>query len=90
MGAVFVAPHYDLQEVFAGVFGELLQPHIINDDQIWLEVFAERSVLLFESFVLHEVAHQIEDGTVEDFLALFNGFVAQCLGEVRLSNTWRA
>jgi len=47
-GAIFVAAHNDLQQVFAGVFGQLLESHVINDDEVWLQVFAERLVLLVE------------------------------------------
>jgi hypothetical protein len=45
---------------------------------------------LFEGFVFHEVAHQVEDGAVEDFLALLDGFVAQGLGQVRFADAGRA
>ena len=45
---------------------------------------------MFEGFVFHEVAHQIEDGAVEDFLALLDGLVAQGLGQMRFADARRA
>ena len=46
--------------------------------------------MLVESFILHEVAHQIEDGTVKDLEVHFDGFVADSLGQMRLPNPRRA
>src|SRR5439155_12002043 len=54
-----------------------------------IEVSEQGPVLLFEGFVFHEVAHQIEDGTVEDFFALLDSFVSQCLGQMRFANSRR-
>jgi len=51
-GAVFVPAHDDFQEVFAGVGGQRFEAHVVNDDQVGLEVFAHGIVLLFEGFVL--------------------------------------
>ena len=45
--------------------GSCFEAHVVNDDQIGLEVSAQGLVLLVEGFVFHEVAHQIEDGAVE-------------------------
>ena len=61
---------------------QLLQSHVINDHEVGLQVSAERLVLLVEGFVLHEVADQIEDGTVEHEEVLADGFVADGLGQM--------
>ena len=82
-GAVFVAAHDDFQQVFAGVFGQGLEAHVVDDDQVGLQVSAQGFVLLVEGFVFQEVAHQIEDGAVEDLEAWLDGFVAQGLGQMR-------
>ena len=62
---VLVAAHHHFQQVFAGMFGQLFEAHVINDDQIGLQVFPQGIILLIKGFVLHEVPDQIEDGTVE-------------------------
>ena len=54
------------------------------------KIAAQGLVLLLEGFVFHEVAHQIEDGAVEDLLALLDGFVAQGLGQMRFADSGRA
>ena len=86
-GLVFVTAHDDLQQIFAGVFGHLLQPHVVNDDEVGLQVSAQRLVLLVESLVLHEVAHQIEDGAVEHQEVLADGLVADGLGQMGFADT---
>jgi outer membrane receptor protein involved in Fe transport len=63
------------------VFGQRLKPHVINNYEVGLEIAAQGFVLLVEGFVFHEVAHDIENGAVEDFKALLDGLVAQGLGQ---------
>ena len=70
--------------------GQLLQPHVVNDDQVGLQVSAQGLVLLVEGFVLHEVAHQIEDGAVEHQEVLADGFVADGLGQMGFADAGRA
>ena len=89
-GTVFVAAHDHFQEVFAGVFGQGLESHVIDDQKVGLEIAAQDSVLLVEGFVFEEVAHQIEDGAVEDLEVELDGFVAQGLGQVRFADPGRA
>ena len=85
-GTVFVAAHHHFQQVLAGLFGQGFLAHVINDHQVGLEIAAQGLVLLLEGFVFHEIAHQIEDGTVEDLLALFDRPIPQRLGQVGSSN----
>ena len=89
-GFVFVAPHDDFQQVFAGVFWQLLEPHVINDNEVRLQVSAEGLVLLVEGFVFHEVAHQIEDGAIEHEEVLTDGLVADGLGQMGFADAGRA
>jgi hypothetical protein len=42
-GTVFVATHDDLQEDFAGFCGEDFQPHIVNEKEVWFEIFFEQT-----------------------------------------------
>ncbi len=69
--------------------GQLLQSHVVDDDEIRLQVFAQGLVLLVEGFVFHEVAHQIEDGTVEHFWPV-DGLVADGLGQMGFADAGRA
>lgn len=37
-GAVFVAALDDLQQILAGVFGQLIESHVVDDEQVGFEV----------------------------------------------------
>ena len=89
-GAVFVATHDDFQQVFARVFGQLFEAHVVNDDQIGLEVFAHGAFLLVEGFVFEEVAHQIENGAVEHLKVHLDGLVTDGLGQMGFADAGRA
>ncbi len=89
-GAVFVAAHDDFQEVFAGVLGQGLEAHVIDDEQVWFEITAQYPILLVEGFVFEEVPHQVEDGTVEDLEVELDGFVADGLSQVGFADSGRA
>ena len=89
-GAVFVATHNDFQEVFAGVFGQLLEAHVVNDDQVGLQVFAHGALLLAERLVFEEVPHQIEDGAIEDVEVHLDGLVTDGLGQMGFADAGRA
>ena len=89
-GTVFVAAHHDLQEVLPRLFGRRFQSHVVDGHQIGFEIATQGLVLLFEGLVFHEVAHQIEDGAVKDFLALLDRLVAQGLGQMRFADARRA
>ncbi len=88
-GAVFVAAHDHLQQIFAGVFGEFLEPHIINDQEIGFEIFAQDLFLLVEGLLFEEVTGQIKDGAVQDVEVVLDGFVADGLGQVGFTDTGR-
>ena len=47
-GAGLVASHDDFEEVLAGVLGQLLEAHVVDDEQIGLEVAAQEAVTLGE------------------------------------------
>ena len=88
-GTVFVTAHDDFQQILAGVFGQLFETHVVNDDQIGLQVFTQGFVLLVEGFVLHEVPDQIEDRTVEHQKVHLDGLVADGLGKMGFADAGR-
>jgi len=81
--AVFVAADDHFQQVFAGAFRQRFESHVVDDDQVGFKVFTQRFLLMVEGFIAHEVAHKVENGPVKHLLALFDGFIAQCLSEMR-------
>ena len=89
-GAVFVAAHNDFQQVFAGVFGQLFEAHVVNDDQVGLEVFAHGAFLLVERLIFEEVPDQIKNGAVEDMEVHLDGLVTDGLGQMGFANAGRA
>jgi len=88
-GAVFVTAHDDLQQILPGVFGQRFQPHVINNDQIRLQISAKRFVLLVERLILHEIPNQIEDGTVKHQEVLADGLIADGLGQMCFADARR-
>jgi hypothetical protein len=88
-GAVFVAAHDDLQQVLTGVLGQLLQSHIVDDEQVGLEVMAQETVLLVEGLVLEKIADQIEDRGVADKQVALDRFVADGLGQMGFAQSRR-
>jgi len=88
-GTVFVTAHNDFQQILAGVFGQLFEAHVVNDDQIGLQVFAQGFVLLIKGFVLHEVPDQIEDGTVKHQEVYLDGLVTDGLGQMGFAGAGR-
>ena len=87
-GPVFIPAHDHFKKMFAGVLGQLLQPKIVNNQKLRVEVTPQGSVLLAKGFVFHKVAHQIEDGTVEHLEVHFDGFIPNCLSEMCFADTW--
>jgi hypothetical protein len=85
-GAGFVAAHDDFQEVLAGVFGELLEAHVIDDEQIGFEILTQPAVALGERFFGEEIGDQIEDRPIAHEEALLDRFVADRLRQVGLAD----
>jgi len=73
----------DLEKVFAAAFGELLHPHVIDDQQVRLQVIGEHGVVLVHRLRVEEVADDVEDRAVVDRLPQLDGVVADGLGDVR-------
>ena len=89
-GFVLVATHDDLEEMLAGMFGQLREPHVIDDDeQIGLEGTGEGFVPLLQGLLLTEVGDDIKGGAVARHAALLDGFVADNVGERRGTHAGR-
>jgi hypothetical protein len=89
-GAGFVAAEDDFEETFAGAFGELLHAHVVDDEEIGLEVTCEDLVVAGEGFVVEEVADDIEDGAIEDGAALLDDVESEGLDDVTFSDAGRS
>ena len=89
-GAEFVAAHDDLEEVFAGFGWELLNAHVVDDEQIAFEVAFQGAFVAGGICVVAQVIKDVEDGAVEDDFAGFDELVANGLGEVAFTSAWRA
>jgi len=85
-----VAAHDDLQDVLAGPLGQLLEAHVVDDEQVGFEVLTQGAIFLEQGFVLEEIADEIEDGSIADEQVALDRFVADRLGDVGLAQTGRA
>ena len=65
-GSVFVTAHDQLQEYFPGLGRQGLEPHIINDEQVDLEVPFEDAVQLGRGTFGLKVANEVKNRTVKD------------------------
>ena len=84
-----MSPHDDLKEVLSRPLGELLHPHVVDNQEFWLQVAAQDLFILSQVFFAQEISHDIEDGPVIiDRVPLPDGLHSQGLAKMRLSNTW--
>ena len=88
-GFVLVATHDDLEEMLAGMFGQLREPDVIDDEQIGLEGMGEGFVPLLQGLLRTEVGDDIKGGAVARHAALLDGFVADNVGERRGTHAGR-
>jgi hypothetical protein len=56
-----VPAHHNLEEALAGTPGQLLYAHVVDDQQLGLEVLVQGLVLLAQHVVVEEVPEQVED-----------------------------
>jgi hypothetical protein len=89
-GAVFIATHNDLQEDLAAFWRQDLEPHVVNDKQIGLEVFSQQAALAGLGSLEGELAHQIEDRAVEHQETGLDGFDSDGLSEMAFAHAGRA
>ena len=70
-------------------FGQLLHAHVVDDQQVRLEVPGQHLVLARQGFVVQEVADHVEDRAVQHDEALLDGLVAEGLGQEALADARR-
>ena len=88
-GTVFVSSHDDFEEEFTRFGLQLLDSHIVNDEQMGFEI-TWQYFFGFEVFLFEKISHHIEDGAVKHIEAGTDGAEANGLGDVRFSGTWRS
>ena len=87
--AVLVTAHDDLEKVLARPIGQGLDSHVVDQQQIRLQIPGQDAFLAAQRFVPHEVPDQVEDGAVEDEAAGLDDLVADGLADVAFPDTWR-
>jgi len=88
-GFDFISAHDDLEEVFARFRRKLFDAHVVDNEQVALEVsFHHALVNMFGSGYV-EIVEDVEDGPVEDEFALFDELVADGLGQMAFADTRR-
>ena len=76
-GAFFVASHDDFEEAFTAAWWERFDAHVVDDEERGFEIAFEASLgATFEVVVFLQFSNEVEDGDVEDVVALFDGGVA--------------
>ena len=85
----FVAPQDDLEQAFAGAFGQLLHAHVVDDEQVGLEVAGQDLVALAEQFVVQEVADQVENRTIQNEKAGLDRVLAERLRQITFADAGR-
>jgi hypothetical protein len=86
-GAQVVAAHDDFEEVFPGLWRELFDAHVVDDQEIALEVAAHGSLVSAFVAVVAKVFEEVEDGAVEDGFAAFDQLVADGLSKVTFADS---
>jgi hypothetical protein len=68
----------------------LLHAHVVDDEQIGLEITGEDLVVAGEGFVVEEVANDVEDGAIEDGATLLDDMKAKGLDDVAFADAGRS
>jgi hypothetical protein len=61
-----VTPQNNFKEIFARLFGQVLDTHVVDDQQIGFEVFRQNPILSGEGLIRHQLPYQIEDRTIQN------------------------
>ncbi len=78
--AGFISPHDDLEQHFPAAPRQLLHPHVVDDQQVRLQVAGQLPVLLSQSVLVEEVAYHVEDRAIEHHEAQLDGLPSDQLG----------
>ena len=81
-GFIFITTHHDFKKHFAGFGRQDLESHVINDQEIRLEITAQGSVQLRGRLVGLELLDQVKDGAVKNLEARFDDMIADGLSQM--------
>ena len=84
-----MSAHDDLEQEFSGPFRQLLDAHVVQDQEIWQQVASHDPVVPFKRFVVQQVADGVEDRAVEHRIASLGAGQADGLCQVTLPDTGR-
>ena len=73
-----------------GPLGQLLHAHVVDDQQVGLEIAGQDLLLAAERFVVQEVADHVEDRTVQHDEAALDRLIADRLDEEALAHAGRS
>jgi len=74
--------HDDFEEILSGLQRELLEAHVVEDEEIGFEIAGEGLGLISDGLGLHELGDGVEDRAVEDDEAHAGRLMADALREV--------
>ena len=83
------AAHDDLEQMLPALPGEILEPHVVDDQKVRPQILSEDLVPLVEGLGTHQFPHGIEDGPVQDRSSHAGNLVSQSLDEMGLPDTGR-
>src|ERR1700722_9741195 len=89
-GTRLVTTHDDLEQILPRTLRQLFHAHVVDDQQIRLQVTGQHLVLAAQRFVVQEVADHVEDRAVQHHEARLQRLVAQRLPEKALADAWRS
>jgi len=82
-----VTTHDDFEEELAALLWQLLHAHVVEDQQVGLQITVENPVMSFEGFVMEKVSNAIEDAAVVDCEAVSNELSSDTLDDVTFAST---
>ena len=84
-----IPPHDYFKQIFAGTLGQLLDAHVIDYQQIRLEIFGHYILLTGECFIVQKVPYSIEDRAISNSEAALDSLVSNRLNQVTFPSAWR-
>ena len=88
--AQFVSSHDDLEEILAGLRGEFLKTHVVEDEEIGLKVASDDLDGLAQGVDLHELRDGVEDRAIENAERGLRSLMTDGLDEMGFTDTGRA
>ena len=89
-GSGFVSSHDNFKEVFTGFGRQLFDSHIINDEQIALEVFGHDAFVFFKEIVMQKLVNNIKDRAVKNGFSCSDKCLSDGLNQMAFSYSGRA